>query len=290
MPTLAELADQYRTDREVCTVSRPQCVDAVLLFNELDLLLVRINELWPVVDRFVICESTHTFSGKPKPLHFAETIEAFSPYLEKIKHVVYTPPLHDMRSWDREFGQRNSFLSAVEDLPDDTWVLLSDIDELPRATHVRRVRDVGMLSCDPRIANIAVFQLRNFYYYVNCRGVTEPWWTGLKMATLGTLRPDPQKLVRELPCTDGQCVQVNDSGWHLSYIGGAEQVRRKIQAFSHTEYDLPVFTDAERVQERIAKLQDPFDRDLRWEKVPFDDSYPIYLRENRDRFSDWILP
>lgn len=41
-------------------------IDAVLFSTELDLLEIRLRELWDVVDQFVVVESTHTLMGEPK--------------------------------------------------------------------------------------------------------------------------------------------------------------------------------------------------------------------------------
>ena len=44
--------------------------DCFLYYDEDMLLEIRLNTLADVVDRFVIVESTHTFTGKKRPLHF----------------------------------------------------------------------------------------------------------------------------------------------------------------------------------------------------------------------------
>lgn len=41
-------------------------IDAVIFSTELDLLEIRMRELWDVVDTFVVLESAHTFTGLPK--------------------------------------------------------------------------------------------------------------------------------------------------------------------------------------------------------------------------------
>ena len=46
--------------------------DSFQFFNELDILLLRMHILNDVVDRFVISESTVTFSGDKKPLFYEE--------------------------------------------------------------------------------------------------------------------------------------------------------------------------------------------------------------------------
>ncbi len=44
--------------------------DCFLYYDEDMLLDIRLNTLAGVVDRFVIVESTHTFTGKKRQLHF----------------------------------------------------------------------------------------------------------------------------------------------------------------------------------------------------------------------------
>ncbi len=48
--------------------------DCFTLFNELDLLEIRLSILDEYVDYFVLCESVETFSGKRKPLYIIKKI------------------------------------------------------------------------------------------------------------------------------------------------------------------------------------------------------------------------
>jgi len=41
-------------------------VDAFIFYNEIDLLIYRLNLLNDIVDKFIIVEGTYTFVGKPK--------------------------------------------------------------------------------------------------------------------------------------------------------------------------------------------------------------------------------
>ena len=60
--------------------------DVFLFFNELDLLEVRLNLLYPFVDHFVINEATKTFSGLDKPLYYLENKDRFEKFQDKIIH------------------------------------------------------------------------------------------------------------------------------------------------------------------------------------------------------------
>ena len=62
--------------------------DCFIFFNELDLLEIRLNELKDVVDKFVIVESTETFSKKKKKLYYDENKDKdrFSKFLILCTH------------------------------------------------------------------------------------------------------------------------------------------------------------------------------------------------------------
>ena len=49
---------------------------------------IRLNELNPVVDKFVLVESTKTFQKQDKPIFYAENKDRFKQFSEKIIHVV----------------------------------------------------------------------------------------------------------------------------------------------------------------------------------------------------------
>ena len=53
---------------------------------ELELLEVRLNELNPLVDKFILCESSTTHSGNPKPLYFDENKDAFFNFEKNLKY------------------------------------------------------------------------------------------------------------------------------------------------------------------------------------------------------------
>ena len=89
-------------------------VDAFLLNNELHILEMRLNILDPVMDQFVIVESTVEFSGRSKPLWYADNKERFSPWKDKIKHyVVNDTPDSGADRWPREYHQRGAIIRGL---------------------------------------------------------------------------------------------------------------------------------------------------------------------------------
>ena len=61
--------------------------DCFPFFNELDVLEIRLKELWDVVDVFVLAESNLSHSGKPKEYIFENNKERFSQWMSKIRHI-----------------------------------------------------------------------------------------------------------------------------------------------------------------------------------------------------------
>lgn len=62
-------------------------VDLIIFSYELDLLEVRLLELWDVVDFFFITESSHAHSGVGKPLFFARNMKRFERF--RVSRKVY---------------------------------------------------------------------------------------------------------------------------------------------------------------------------------------------------------
>jgi hypothetical protein len=134
-------------------------IDAFPFFNELEMLRVRLEELSPVVDKFILVESAMTHSGKPKELLFEQRRDEFEPWLDKIIHVVMDRLPDSKDHWVRERAQRDGIHEGIEQAGayGEDIVLVSDTDEIPRRSTVR-----AMSWCDG-ISTPA--QLRSVFYY-----------------------------------------------------------------------------------------------------------------------------
>jgi len=114
--------------------------DAFLYSIELDLLEIRLHELWDVVDTFVIIEATRSFSGDlrhdmtPLSSHFASPQARLSWASAKIKYELVddlSPSPKDPFDNERLLRERmDSLLSSAGVRPNDI-VLMSDLDEIP---------------------------------------------------------------------------------------------------------------------------------------------------------------
>lgn len=162
--------------------------DCFIFFNELELLKLRLEELWNCVDYFVLVEATKTFSGKSKGLYFQKNKEKFSKYIDKIVHVIIddmpTPEKFNGDRWQIEYFQRNQIMRGLKNCKDDDIIIISDVDEIPNPKKIPKA--VRLLKRKNIVENIVVFKQKFFYYYLN--GFVNEDWQGPMAITFKTLK------------------------------------------------------------------------------------------------------
>ena len=116
-------------NREITSTS-PTIYDCFTFFNELEILKIRLNEMYDAVDYFVLVESEETFRGAPKPLFFYENKNAFTRYKDKIIHIIVKGKFETGSPWAREAFQRNQIMRGLENCKKNDIILISDVDEI----------------------------------------------------------------------------------------------------------------------------------------------------------------
>lgn len=265
-------------------MSAVKIFDGFTFFNELDLLELRLHELAPVVSRFVLVEGTRTFAGKPKPLYFADNRARFKEFEGMIEHVVVDDwPIAPRSAWDNEHHQRNAILRGLDGCGPDDYVLVSDVDEIPRASAISGFS-----------GDAATLVVAFFYYHLNCQNTRGPEARlACPVIYRRRLLGDPQ-VARSRRLEDamlGKIAVLPDAGWHFSYMGGVEAIKTKIDAYSHQELNNSGFTESRSIEKRLDACTDPFDRPgFVWRPVDIDASFPLYLSQNLGRFAHMIRP
>lgn len=235
--------------------------DCFMFFNELDLLEIRLNILDPYVDFFVLCESLETFSGKEKPLYYLENKERFAKWNHKIIHRIegYNEASN---AFERAALQKDSIRDSIKNLNPDDVVYYGDVDEIWK----------------PQEVGEKVYKLRQkcYSYYLNIRSSED--WQGTNvckyknLCNLNELRANHDNLIA-------------DGGWHFTNMGGAEQIRNKLEAYDHQEFNSDQIK--EKIEERMENGEDYVGRKFDWQGNPFvfhtsDIDLPEYLKYNRD--------
>ena len=258
-------------------------IDCFPFFNELDLLEIRLNELYDVVDVFVLSEATLTFTGKYKPLYFDENKDRFKKFEDKIYHVIIDNydgmNTASTRSMDREQKQRgiDAMIKKCKPTKYD-MIILSDCDEIGKAEKVLEAS-----TGDWEVA--ATMEMPLFYYYMNCRGVGRPSsWRNPRF-----LRGRDK--IHYNSTRKGESNKIYwDSGWHFSFLGGLEEIKHKMDSWTHDELNKPPFNTPEHISEKMRTGEDLFNRKRYQFEFVNDLSYlPKYVLDNMDRFGKYIF-
>lgn len=131
------------------------------LFNELDILNLRLHIMDPYVDRFVIEEATMTFSGEPKGLCFEKNKEMFREFLPKITYVVVRDTPVKAITHERDYFQKNRLIEGLKDATPQDVIIFGDADEIPNPVTLQKL----IAEFDP--AKVYHLAQRNFYGFLN---------------------------------------------------------------------------------------------------------------------------
>lgn len=248
-------------------------LDAFIFYNELELLDIRFRELYDEVDWFILVEATRTFRGDPKPLFFKENQERYLPYMSKVVHIVVDDmPMHT-DAWGREDHQRNAIARGVDIInpPNDAILLISDVDEIPDISAIRSTQ----------IDDIMCLQ-QDFYYY------TMTWkhrdsWTSARVLPIKRFRR-PNVTANSIRMSSVHSKPIPYAGWHFSYLGDISFIRKKIESFSHQEFNFEQYKNTEHLEECIRNGKDLFfrhDKQLSYIPLHLNPYLPRTLIERR---------
>jgi len=199
-------------------------IDTFMFYNELDILELRLEVLDKYVDRFVLVESEVNHVGGPKELYFQNNRERYAKWIHKIEHVVVTAEEapKDPNPWAREKHQRESILRGLVDVPKESIVMISDIDEIPDMTKVP-YEQLPHIVC---AVHMWMFEYSFKYLFTG-----EPWY--------GTVITNAELVKRQGPNyfrdNRWKFPVFRFAGWHLSSFGSASHIHNKFQTYAHAK-------------------------------------------------------
>ena len=263
--------------------------DCFQYFNEDHMLDLRFNILNERVDHFIVSESTKTHQGDSKKLKF--NINNFSKFKHKIKYIVadYDKKVdfknHTGGESIIEQHQRNSLSEGLLEAHDNDLIILSDSDEIPDLTKINQIK---------ASTKFTAFSQMMFMYKLNLQNLNENNWIGSKIALKKNF-PQPHKL-RKLKFKnypfwriDKPKMQIIDGGWHFSFLQKPSDIIKKIKSYSHGEFNKNKFIEEKDIEKKISSGEDIFDRGFDLKKIDIDETYPLYIRNNKKLLSDWII-
>ncbi len=255
-------------------------IDSFLFFQELDLLEIRLEYLYPLVDHFVIIEAKQSFKGSSKEFIFEKNAKRYKKYIDKIIyykvediHLSYKGLLDFLEKSNSKINktickfikEHNYYdkdnLSYVLDsyhrecihialknkCKNEDIILVSDLDEIPSFQIVRNLKQENKLNYS------TVFVQNEFQYYLN--NYAQSNWYG----TIAS----PYKLIKEhslneLRKNSKRLPIISNSGYHFTSIGNKESIINKIENWAHQEFNNNIIKN--NIEENIINGKDIFYR------------------------------
>lgn len=265
--------------------------DCFPFYNELDLLELRLQELYDHVDHFVLVEGSTTFTNRPKPFYFEENRDRYQKYLDKIIHVKVTDMPGSSDAWVNDIFQRNCINRGIVDAQDDDIIMVSDLDEIIRPSVVDQMR---------QDSDVTIWGLRmplfnfKFNYMLVTADLYNVWGMACRksaMVPADELRAQRFSLQSFPYGYHEQGVRVVEhAGWQFTYLGDTDFARNKIQSFAHTETNVPEVVDNLDVERSIANGDGIYHHEgYRFSPVRLDDYFPATLVNNPERYAARII-
>jgi hypothetical protein len=266
--------------------------DCFTFFNELDLLELRLEELYDHVDHFVLVEGNRTFQNTPKPFYFEENEPRFARFSDKIIHVKVVDMPEHTDAWGREEHQRNAIKLGLEDANDNDIIIVSDLDEIIRPSTVDSLRNDD--------ANV-IWGMRMplFYFRINhMLTTTDSTYTTWAMACRKKFFTTAEELRKQRFMLNSFALNYNQNGirmcehagWQFSYFGDKTFAQAKIQSFAHVETNRTEVLENIDIERSIANGDglgpNPVER---FASVQIDDYFPRTIRDNLNRWSHYIV-
>lgn len=258
--------------------------DCFTFFNELDLLELRLEELYDHVDCFVLVESDHTFTNIPKPYYFEENRQRYSKFLDKIQHVKIKSQLNS-DPWQNEYHQRNCMKQGLDTAADHDVVFVSDVDEIPRPQIIKAVRQSNQ--------DISALYTPFFYFKLNFVSIHPHCYERIIIAAkkhivdkhgVQWLRGSRDNYT----LSSGQYLEYNyqtyhHAGWHFAYLGDSEFVKKKIVSFSHASDHSKESVENYNVNNELHEGDTRF-------FVKVDEYFPRTVLRNIKKYQTYIQP
>lgn len=256
-------------------------IDIFSFNGEMDTLELRLNILNDVVDEFIICESDKTFTGNSKPLYFKENKERYSRWSHKIKHFTMASDdavlleASDLSPgvpggqpwWNREFTQKESMRYALTHLKDEDVVFIGDADEIWNPSNY------------PTTGRWKMEQLV-YAYYLNNR--SSEWWEGTSVMPYSEIKKDTLDNLRahDVHREYMRAPTFKNGGWHFTNMGGVDFIKRKLNSYSHQEFNNPTIIN--NLSTQLESNKDFIGRDF---KFWTDESeWPEFLKRNKAHY------
>lgn len=261
--------------------------DCIMYYDDDLTFNLRLNILEKFVDKFVVVEATRDHAGNFKNLNF--DIKKFDKFKNKIIYLVVEDipekVEHFKKGWSpnfvRENFHRNAIARALTNCNPNDLIIISDADEIPNLNILEHIK----------IKRFAIFSQKHFYYKINLLNSYN--WLGSSICYKKYLK-SPQWLRNKRFLRRGFLRRIffktqilKDGGWHFGFLKTPEDISKKMKAYSHGEHSN--LNDINLIKKNIEMKKFFITPDKELLKVPIDESFPKFIRDNQKSLSDWII-
>ena len=292
--------------------------DCTTFYSEHLMMDLRFNILNDYVEKFIVCESTISHSGKKKKLNF--DINNYPKFKDKISYIIIDEEPADIIGLKNGLAKPHEkrsdslkrinlsydyMIKAIDKASDNDLIILSDNDEIPNLKS-KQFKNSNK--------NIIIFKQLFFYYKLNLLYDLIPWYGSkaakkknlVSMSWLRNLKNKKYPFWRiDTLFSNTRYINleiINDGGWHFTNIMTAEKLYEKLTNFGHhDEFELSGMT-VNDLQKKIDNKEVFFNHFVdkekykeRWNfnyKLKKIDNHhlPDYLNsaDNQVKFKEWF--
>lgn len=197
-------------------------LDIVSFLNEVELVKIRFEEHWDYVDRFIVTEACETYAKKPKSYVFLDNINHFKPYMSKVEFFRFDMAktfFTNITGLNQDLQKYSIFIKRPEYFTDYDYCVDLDLDEI-----IDRRSWPAIMECLKK-GNITKggVLLRHFRHYLD-------WEYDHKYLSILAVSKMEHLLDKTIKIRPMLAEKV---GYHLSFMGGPEKVKYKLENFMH---------------------------------------------------------
>ena len=248
-------------------------IDICFFSNETDLLLKRFGYYKDSIDVFYVYESDKNFYGQDRDLMYPKISKNVNVNVEYIicsnfHKIDNSKEIYSFSKgpWENEFKFRQYASNLIYDLNNDDIIAISDVDEFYN-------KDFIMIHENP-----LTFMMSNNYFcfdYIQYSKSTNSKYLlpGTQLFTKNQYNKFKNTIWNgnENHCFDIQGMRnspfsgfkqlIYDNAWHFSYFGGIQNIKNKLNNFSHSEYKFVANLSNEEIQKKIDNFEDILGRE-----------------------------
>ena len=287
-------------------------IDTTTFFEENMIMDIRFNILEPYVDKFIVCESLFTHSGKSKNVNFK--INDYPKFKDKIIHIILekepenlivkenlTAQEKRLNSINRIRAQRNYIKNYLNEFSLEDYIIHSDNDEIP---------NLEKFNLKLNSKKFVIFNQKIFYYKLNL-SLPDLNWYGSKACKLKHLKSiDYLRSIKNREYSylrvdtlfsdykQNSVEIVNDGGWHFSNLKTIESLENKyLNDENHAEYEIQN-NSLEKIKDNVRRQIVPYNYKAKKDSINrFDETkltkvdiegLPKYIKKNIIKFKEWV--